>query len=339
MRTIIFFILVLFLSGCSIANNYDALDRKKYDDRTNDACFTVRNYGSDLKEHDYIYRKHPGKILALWQNSIETLIALGVEDKIIACGGLGNENYLKKEHRQAYQSIKVKSRQVFSQEQVLLMQPEFILGWFFDFSGKGRSIGTTDFWEKRGTNIYMNLMNGAEFKSVHTLDDEIKYIRDVGKIVAKEEKAQAIISSMERKINDTKAKLKNKKPLRVLIVSSFMKNISIYTPRTLPGNIVTMLGAETLGKEFERVGEDEFISYEEILMMNPDVIFFSSAPERDKLILQRLQNHPVMRKLRCVKNNNYYTIPFYTIRSPGVRVVDAVDIFADGISKAVKNYQ
>lgn len=331
MKTIIFLILAIFISGCGLDNQTSFTEKSKY----SESGFTVRNYGSDLKEHDYVYKKHPDRILALWQNSIETLIALGVEDKIVACGGLGNENYLKEEHKASYHKIAVRSRQVFSQEHVLLMQPEFILGWFFDFSGKGRSIGTTDFWEKRGTNVYMNLMNGAEFKPVHTLDDEIKYIRDVGKIVDKEEKAQAIISSMERQISETRASLDNKKPLRVLIVSSFMKNISIYTPRTLPGNIVTMLGAETLGKEHERIGEDEIISYEEILMMDPDVIFFSSAPERDKLMIQRLQNHPVMRKLRCIKNNNYYTIPFYTIRSPGVRVVDAVDIFAKGISKAV----
>lgn len=331
MKTIIFLILAIFISGCGWDRQTTFDEKSKYSEST----FTVKNYGSDLKEHDYVYKKHPDRILALWQNSIETLIALGVEDKIVACGGLGNENYLKEEHKAAYHKIALRSRQVFSQEQVLLMQPEFILGWFFDFSGKGRSIGTTDFWEKRGTNVYMNLMNGAEFKPVHTLDDEIKYIRDVGKVVDKEDKAQAIISSMEDQISETRVKLNNKKPLRVLIVSSFMKNVSIYTPRTLPGNIVTMLGAETLGKEHERIGEDEIISYEEILMMDPDVIFFSSAPERDKLMIQRLQNHPVMRKLRCVKNNNYYTIPFYTIRSPGVRVVDAVDIFAKGISKAV----
>lgn len=322
--------IIFIASGCSLAN--ERSDSKEAISPT--PAFIVSSYGSDLKEHEYKYFSHPQRIIALWQNSVETLIALGAGDKIIAFGGLANEAYLKPEHMPAFKQIPVRSRQVFSQETVLLMQPDFILGWYYDFSGKGRSIGTTDFWQKRGVNIYMNLLNGAEFQAVHRLEDEIKYIRDLGKITDKEPQAEKIISDIQNSLAPCQNALNNSHKPKVLIISSVDNNIAIYTPRTLPGDLVSKLGGIVIGKENERIGENELISLEEILLADPDVVFISSSPERAASALARFQNIPALRSLRCVKNNNCYTVPFYTIRSPGVRVIDAINTFAAGLQKA-----
>ena len=333
MKIFIIALLSVFLTSCGNVTQYSEHATPKQNS-TKDAAFTIASYDSDLKLHDYAYYKHPERILALWQNSVETLIALGAADKIIAFGGLANENYLKPEHKEAFEQIPIRSRQVFSQEDVLLMQPDFILGWYFDFSGKGRSIGTTDFWNRRNVNIYMNLLNGAEFQPVHKLEDEIKYISDVGKIVGRQKQAADIIRSIEIKITACQNGLAGTARPKVLLISGIGSSIAIYTPRTLPGDLVTKLGGKVIGKENEKIGETEFISLEEILLNDPDVVFISSAPENASLALTRFKNIPVLRSLRCIKNNNCYTIPFYTIRSPGVRVTDAIEIFASGLQKA-----
>lgn len=318
---------IICLLLCACGSNQDVASNKAKSTQV-----IVKNYTSDLKEYDYVYKEPPKRIVALWQNSIETLIALGASDKIVAAAGLGNESHLKKEHLEAYKKIPTLSRQTYSQEAVLAMKPDFILGWFFDFSIRGRSIGTTDFWVKRNTNIYMTLTNGADFKAKHVLEDELKYIEDVGKIVGKEEKALEIVQGIKNKIDDCQKKTAQlpKKP-KVLIISNAKRVLTIYTPRTLAGDLATRLGSQVIGSNKERVGENEYMSFEELVMENPDIIFLQSAPERDKVALETLYSIPALQNLNCIKNKRVYCVPFYTLRCPGVRVDDAVELMSAGI--------
>ena len=122
-----------------------------------------------------------------------------------------------------------------------------------------------------------------------------------------------------------------RKKQKVLIINSLSKGLYIYTPRTLAGDIVTRLGGDVIGKEVENVGNTEILSFERLMMEKPDVIFIQSAPERDENILQGLYDHPAFRQVPAVLNKRVYTVPFYTIRCPAVRVGDAVDIFYRGL--------
>ena len=322
---LMFFLCCLFISSCKSIET----DRHPASDKA--VAFSIENYDSSMKPHIYKFTQHPQRIVALWQNSIETLIALGAGDKIIAVAGVYNEKHLNPEYLEAYKRIPVRQTQIFSQENVLLMHPDFIAGWLFDFTGKGRSIGSSSFWEERNVNVYMNLMNGAEFKAQHTMEDELKYITDLGKIVGNEAQAAIIISGINNKILRYKQQLAVKKRLKVLVVSNFGKTIKIYTPRTLAGDILTRLGADVIGKKQEAVGENEYISYEEILTSQPDVIFLQCSPENENMLLKSVYSNPALQNVKCIKNRQVYCIPFYTIRSPGVRIDDAVDIFAKGL--------
>lgn len=324
---LMFFLCCLFISGCKSIET----DRHPASDKA--VAFSIENYDSSMKPHIYKFTQHPQRIVALWQNSIETLIALGAGDKIIAAAGVYNEKHLNPDYLEIYKRIPVRQTQIFSQENVLMMHPDFIAGWLFDFTGKGRSIGTSSFWEERNVNVYMNLMNGAEFKAQHTMEDELKYIMDLGKIVGNEAQAAIIISGINNKILRYKQQLAVKKRLKVLVVSNFGKTITIYTPRTLAGDILTRLGADVIGKKQEAVGENEYISYEEILTSQPDVIFLQCSPENENMLLKSVYSNPALQNVKCIKKRQVYCIPFYTIRSPGIRIDDAIDIFAKGLIK------
>ena len=119
-------------------------------------------------------------------------MALGAADRIIVAGGLSNTDVLAPENVSAYETIPLRLKQVPDVETMLTLQPDLIVGWLFDFTRQSNGVGRSDFWEKRGTNVYMTTMNGAEFKDVHTLEDELRFIRDLGTIVDREERAAEI---------------------------------------------------------------------------------------------------------------------------------------------------
>ena len=328
---LIFVLCCLLICGCGSRE----ADRQTAQDKA--TAFNIENYDSSMKQHTYKFTQHPQRIVALWQNSIETLIALGAENKIIAAAGVYDEKHLNPKYLEAYKKIPLRQKQIFSQENTLLMHPDFIVGWLFDFTGKGKSVGTSNFWEQRHVNVYMNLMNGAEFKAQHTVEDEIQYITDLGKIVGKEEQAAALTAGINKKIEAYKKQLQSKPQLKVLVVSNFGKTITIYTPRTLAGDILHKLGAAVIGKEKEAIGENEYISYEEILTSQPDIIFLQCSPENEKMLLKAVYSNPALQNVKCIKNKQVYCVPFYTIRSPGIRVDDAIDIFAKGLLKGAEN--
>ena len=257
-------------------------------------------------------------------------MALGAADRIIVAGGLSNTDVLAPKNVSAYETIPLRLKQVPDVETMLTLQPDLIVGWLFDFTRQSNGVGRSDFWEKRGTNVYMTTMNGAEFKDVHTLEDELRFIRDLGTIVDREERAAEI----EQEIRDEMTPVTGRKPPRVLVISSVARQLSIYTPRTLAGDLLEQLGAEVLGADRQMVGEDEFISYEQLLMLDPDVIFVQSASPKDQGSRERLLAHPALRRLRAVREGHIYSVPFYLIRCPGVRVLDGIRTLKRGLKDA-----
>ena len=52
---------------------------------------TITTYDYDGNEIETIYEKAPEKVIAVYQGSIETMLALGLEDRLVATAGLDNE--------------------------------------------------------------------------------------------------------------------------------------------------------------------------------------------------------------------------------------------------------
>lgn len=292
----------------------------------------VANYNGSGELVTSIYEKPPERIIAIWQNSVETLLQLGAVNQIVAAAGIDDIRHLTKEDQQLYAKIPLKTSHTVSQETAVTLHPDFILGWRFDFTGKANSIGTWDFWNQRKVHVYMTNMDGADFLAKHTVEDELQYVRDVGRIVGKSEKTREITAQIENKLQQAEVKAATKgKKQKVVVVFYMDRELHIYTPRTLPGDIVVRLGGTMLGKEAENVGQDEVMSYEELRMEDPDVLFIQATPETAEEKIASVYSHTELRDLRCVKDKRIYAIPFYTIRDPAVRVGDAIDIFSEGL--------
>lgn len=319
------------LAGCGGGEKAEAPAVKQ---QTNTTGYPVEisNYNSQGQPVTTVYDHPPKRIIALWQNSIETLLQLGAKDSIIAAIGIDDVRHLTEEDQKLFETLPYTSPRTTGQEQAVEMNPDFILGWLFDFTGKANSVGTWSFWHQRNVPVYMTLTNNADFAETHTVEDELRYIKDVGAIVGKTERADEIIASIEARLKEGEAKGKQL-PYRpkVLIVSSLQKGLYIYTPRTLAGNIATRLGGDVIGKEVENTGNSEILSYESLLYENPDILFVQSAPERDELVLKSVYDNEKLSATNAVKNRRVYTVPFYTIRCPAVRVTDAIDIFEKGL--------
>lgn len=104
------------------------------------------------------------------------MLALGLEDKIVAAAGLDHD--VKDEYKDAFSKVNYLAEFTPSKENIIMEKPDFILGWYSLFSEK--SLGDINYWNESGVNTYMSLNSGV--LKERTIENEITDILNLGKI-------------------------------------------------------------------------------------------------------------------------------------------------------------
>lgn len=293
---------------------------------------TITTYGSDGKEMKTTYEKAPEKVLAVYQGSIETLLALGLEDHIVAAAGLDNE--VPDAQKAAFSSIEYLDEFTPSLETVTMLEPDMIFSWGSLFGEK--TLGDAAGWVDKGSNVYMNSnthpKNGETVYN-RTLENEYTDILNIGKIFDVQDQAEAIVDEMKETISNVKEKTadEQKKP-SVLVLESGKNGFTNYGEATLGGDMVTQLGGvlgnptgSTLGKE-------------DVIAANPDVIFVVYMPysgddpekvKQDKLNV--ILEDESLASLDAVKNRRVVPIMLSEMYASATRTQDGILTFAQGL--------
>ena len=287
---------------------------------------TIENINEKGEPVSTVYEKPPQRVVAVWQNSIETLLALGVGDRIVVGMGVPNAKYIRPEYRAAYEAIPYTSLENLDVETILMMQPDLIVGWASTFSPK--VLRGTDFWAGRGVHTYI-APSSARAVRTKTIAQEIADIENMGRIFGREERAAALVGEMQDEIAYVAGRTAHmeKRP-RALVIELMGKEIRSYGADTLAGDMMRALGAEHLA------ADGQSLSMEEIIALDPDAIFLVVIEDdygNEDTILARLYENPALRSLSCVEQHRIYTVPLYAVYSAGIRTYDGITIFAHGL--------
>lgn len=289
---------------------------------------TIKTYGSDGKEIETTYEKAPEKVLAVYQGSIETLLALGLQDHIVAAAGL--DNAVPDSMKDAFDSLNYLDEFTPSKETVMMLEPDMILSWGSLFQDK--TLGDTMDWINKGTNVYIN-SNTARNDSPRTLENEYQDILNLGIIFDVQDRAEAIVNKMKSTIADVLAQAgsQQEKP-SVMILESYEKTFTNYGKNSLGGDMVTQLGAELSNPDASEVGK------EDIIAADPDVIFVVYMPYsgddpqtiRDEK-LAVFNDDETFQSLSAVKNGRVVPIMLSEMYAAATRTQDGIETFANGL--------
>ena len=287
---------------------------------------TIENFNTQGEPERQTFTKPPQRVVAVWQNSIETLLALGVGDRIIAGNGVPDKKFFRKEYQEQYSKIPYTGLQLLDVETTMMMKPDLLVGWHSTFGPK--VLRTTDFWHKRGVNTFIARSSMSDGKP-RTLQNEYKDILDLGKIFDKNERAQQLVGQMQQEVNFAINQTAGyqKRP-RALVLEFMGKEPTVYGEKSLAGNIVKELHGELLAAKQRSIG------LEQVVELDPDVIFivvteFNYGREQD--MLDRVTQHKALKHLRCVKEGRVVALPLYAIYSSGVRTYEGIKIIAAGM--------
>lgn len=197
---------LIFLSGCApvVKENGKTMPRidgeAKIEWNREKYPLAVEILNSHGEKERQVFYSPPKRVAAVWQNSIETLLALGVEDRIIAGMGVPDRKYIREEYQAGYEAIPYKSLENLDPETIMMMRPDFIAGWSSTFTDK--VLRSTEFWNERGVHTYIS-QNSAPANRNRTIENEYADILNLGKIFDREEKAESLVKEMKDEISRT----------------------------------------------------------------------------------------------------------------------------------------
>lgn len=305
--------LIVALSGLAVATTYP---------------LTIETYNSAHEKVSYTFEKAPERVFAQNQNNIETLLALGLADKIVGAFGL-DDPQVKPELQADFAKINYYDK-FPGKETVLSLKPDFITGWYSTFDDK--RLGDVKFWHDRGIGTYMSLNSscrGPVAQAPQTVEDEMQDILTLGKIFNVEDKAQKLVDNMNAEIKKISDYLADKPKLTVAVLEDEGGSYRVYSHDTLGGNVAEHGGAQlAVGKK----GDNKKISAEDLILANPDAIFMVwydgySVDGQDVAadqITKLITDSPKFAALKAVQNHRVYPLNLSGIYCSGLRSLDGI---------------
>jgi len=329
MKKIISIILASFMilgaSGCGNKDGVQDSDAKVKTEASNKQSshypVTIKTYNYAKQPVEVTFKKAPEKVVAVYQNSIETLLALGLQDKIVGAAQLDHD--VKEEYKDAFKNIKYYEKAP-TKEEVIALQPDFILSWYSLFGEK--KLGDVGFWHERGINTYMSQNSGVI--NPNSLQNEYDDILNMGKIFNVEDKANEIVNTMKKEIEKSKEFVKGKEPVKAVILEVQKDGVfRIYGEDSIGGDIAKQVGADLVAKANGKIGNEDLVK------LNPEVIFtvyYGKEIDRDTA-LQKIMGNPALSSISAVSSKRVHPIMLSEVYSSGIRTLDGIKTISKGL--------
>lgn len=162
---------------------------------------TITTYDASGREITQTFDKAPERIVTNNLSATETLIELGLGDKIV--GMMNPDNTITSKYKDSIEKInKLGDKKSISKEVILSAAPDIVVGRAAMFSEK--SLGAYTDWNNNGINVY------AQGASVTTgnveLTSVIQDVKNLGIIFNVQDKANAYADELQKKYDAAVAK-------------------------------------------------------------------------------------------------------------------------------------
>ncbi|CUX21375.1 ABC transporter substrate-binding protein [Clostridium sp. C105KSO13] len=278
---------------------------------------TLDNYGRKIT-----VQSAPKKVLALGPNCAELLVALGLEDSIVGTSLRNHSRGPLPEYAKALEAIPEINHSSATREAVISSGADFVYGIDWEFGGDGLDV---DELEDYGMTTYIN--------SATTLEEQYQEILDLGNVFGIEDRTAEYVKEQEERIQAVQDKVKNEKPLKVLVYDSGSDGVFTCSGTNFESLLIELAGGENL---FQDVEDKAWVtvSYEEALSREPDIILvhdYDSPSVEEKI--EEIKANDVLSKLSCVKNERFATIDLESVL-PGDRLAYTVEKLSEAFYPA-----
>ncbi|WP_240374514.1 ABC transporter substrate-binding protein [Bacillus piscicola] len=274
-------------------------------------------------EEEIIIEESPQRAITMNQHVTEVMLALGLQDQMVGTAYL--DDSIHPDYKEAYESVPVLADAYPSKETVLEANPDFIYaGWPSAFQNE--AAGSREELKEFGITTYLHESSNM----VHPeLDNVFQDIRNIGTIFKEEEAAESLITDMSERIEAAKRKVpEQEEPKKVFVYDSGEDAPTTATQNFL-NTLIEEAGADNIFGDIEKGWAS--VNWEDTAKANPDeiiIIDYGDTSVEDKIAF--LEEHPVMQKVKAVKEAEYTVIPL-SEAAEGIRAPEAFEKIVNGI--------
>lgn len=312
----------VLLSACGSQNQSNTSNENTQ--ATDDSSYypvTITTYNYAKEPVEMVFEKAPEKVVAIYQSPIETMLALGLGDKVVAAVQL--DDPVKDEWKEQFDKIAYYEN-LPSVEEVLALEPDFILSWTSLFSEK--NYGDISTWNDRGIKTY--IWQNSGIKQPNTLDNEFEDILNIGRIFNVEAKATEIVEQMKSEIDKAVKYVEGKEKVRAIIIEVAKDGqYRVYGEDSIGGDIASRVGADLVAKENGTIGKEDLVN------LNPDVIFtvyYGDSIVREQSV-ESIVNDEALASISAIQNNRVHPIVLSEVYASGVRTYDGIKTIIAGL--------
>lgn len=277
--------------------------------------------------------KVPEKAIVFQYNVAEVFAALNIVDKIIALREDNNGiRDVLPEYQKALGSVSKPEvvnvgGAIPTLENMLTVGGDILLlnSYFFNVP----SFGSPADYLNQGINLYV--MEGSYIPDC-TIENSFHDIRNIGKIFNVEDRANALIDTLNAKKNDIKARIKHNEKVPTVIFSGEVKGSPTIAGKSgLANDILEAAGGKNIFSDITK--QYGRTTYEEIISRRPEVIVVikdtgDNSGGEAKITL--LKNKPELQEIPAIKNNRFIVVPLNAV-FPGMQNVSAIETIAKGL--------
>lgn len=277
------------------------------------------------------YEEAPETAVALSYSIAEIMVALGLEDKIVAIApSMYILDQVSEEYRETVGSFPVLegSYGVPTLETVLDTGAEFVFGDAYSFYASG--VGTAEDFEAAGVNIYATegtYVEDATFENIYN------DIINIGKIFRVEERAEELVAQLREREASVEASVAGLEPVRVFYFDSDTGggvDMSTVGDTGLQSLMLEMAGAENIFSDVE--GQFVAVSWEDVVDRDPEYIivcdYYGEGYAEEKIA--ELKANPATMDMDAVVNDRFIVVPGLAM-FPSLECMDAVELIAAGL--------
>ena len=277
------------------------------------------------------YEEAPETAVALSYSIAEIMVALGLEDKIVAIApSMYILDQVSEEYRETVGSFPVLegSYGVPTLETVLDTGAEFVFGDAYSFYASG--VGTAEDFEAAGVNIYATegtYVEDATFENIYN------DIINIGKIFRVEERAEELVAQLREREASVEASVAGLEPVRVFYFDSDTGggvDMSTVGNTGLQSLMLEMAGAENIFSDVE--GQFVAVSWEDVVDRDPEYIivcdYYGEGYADEKIA--ELEANPATMDMDAVVNDRFIVVPGLAM-FPSLECMDAVELIAAGL--------
>lgn len=285
--TISVLVLVVVGGGCRIVPP-DGIPEQELKDRV---------FTDDLGRQVLIVK--PMRVVSLAPSLTESIFSVGAGDKLV-----GVTTYCN--YPDAAQSIeKIGDTQTPNIERIVALKPDVV---FVSTASQLEAFMQT--LEQQNIAVYVMDAKG--------IDDAIDDLERLGEILGMSNRADELVSSLERRVKEVSARERRQTPPKVFVQISNEPLFSI-GKESFVTEIIATAGGESVTGEVPSAYPK--LSKETAAAMDPDVIILSDSDDNR-------EPNAVFKNSAAVKNGRVYRIDADIISRPGPRLVDALEQIA-----------